>query len=114
MMRLVAARIKNFKLLEDISLNFSTDLHRPLTVIRAENGSGKTSVLNALRWGFFGPAGLPEGAQRVRLTSSAAPVGTAVDIQVTIEFVCGNGDEEIAYTLIRTMTETPRGNDTPD
>jgi DNA sulfur modification protein DndD len=114
MMRLVAAKIKNFKLLEDISLNFSTDLHRPLTVIRAENGSGKTSVLNALRWGFFGPAGLPEGAQKVRLTSSAAPVGTAVDIQVTIEFVCGDGDEEIAYTLIRTMTETPRGNDTPD
>lgn len=114
MMRLVAAKIKNFKLLEDISLNFSTDLHRPLTVIRAENGSGKTSVLNALRWGFFGPSGLPEGAQRLRLTSSAAPVGTAVDIQVTIEFVCGDGDAEIAYTLIRTMTETPRGNDTPD
>ena len=85
-MQLVAAKIKNFKLLENIDLKFSTDPTRPLTVIRAENGSGKTSVLNALMWGLYGTAGLPEGAEAVRLTSSAAPVGQSVEIQVIVEF----------------------------
>ena len=37
-MRLESAHISNFRLLEDISLNFSTEFARPLTVIRAENG----------------------------------------------------------------------------
>ena len=113
-MQLVAAKIKNFKLLENIDLKFSTDPTRPLTVIRAENGSGKTSVLNALMWGLYGTAGLPEGAEAVRLTSSAAPVGQSVEIQVIVEFVRGDGDEAMTYTLIRTMTETPTGNDIPD
>ena len=49
-MRLSRVAIENFKLLEDVKLEFSTDAARPLTVIRAENGSGKTSVLYALLW----------------------------------------------------------------
>ena len=51
-MKLESAHITNFKLLEDVSLQFSTDLTRPLTIIRAENGSGKTSILYALRLGY--------------------------------------------------------------
>ena len=51
-MRLVRAHIRNFKLLEDVRLEFSTDAAHPLTVIRAENGSGKTSLLNAFLWAF--------------------------------------------------------------
>jgi hypothetical protein len=35
-MRLESAHISNFRLLEDISLNFSTEFAKPLTVIRAE------------------------------------------------------------------------------
>ena len=58
-MRLEGAYIKNFKLLEDVELLFSSDLRRPLTVIRAENGSGKTSILYALRWGMYGEKGIP-------------------------------------------------------
>ena len=58
-MRLDSAHITNFKLLEDIELRFSTDPSRPLTVIRAENGSGKTSILQALRWGMWGEKGIP-------------------------------------------------------
>ena len=50
-MKLDSARITNFKLLEGVELLFSTDSDHPLTVIRAENGSGKTSILLALRWG---------------------------------------------------------------
>ena len=51
-MRLERVDIANFKLLENVALEFSTDRQRPLTAIRAENGSGKTSLLHAMLWGF--------------------------------------------------------------
>ena len=66
-MRLESAHIKNFKLLENVDLTFSTDSQRPLTVIRAENGSGKTSILYALRWAMYGERGIPTG---MRLTAA--------------------------------------------
>ena len=59
-MRLNSVHITNFKLLEDIEISFSTEPARPLTVIRAENGSGKTSILQALRWAMWGEEGIPQ------------------------------------------------------
>ena len=53
-MKLQGSRIRNFKLLRNIDLDFSTCQDTPLTVIRAENGSGKTSTLQALRWALYG------------------------------------------------------------
>ena len=58
-MRLESAHIRNFKLLEDVDLEFSVDPNHPLTVIRAENGSGKTSILLALRWAMWGEPRYP-------------------------------------------------------
>jgi DNA sulfur modification protein DndD len=111
-MRLVRADIQNFKLLEDVQLEFSTDPARPLTVVRAENGSGKTSLLYALLWGFYGLDGLPEQARSLRLTSSACPAGTPVDVQVMIEFEHTDDAADVTrYRLIRSMVETPGGGD---
>ena len=53
-----SARVRNFKLLRDVAIDFGDDPERPLTVIRAENGSGKTSTLLALQWGLYGQDGL--------------------------------------------------------
>jgi DNA sulfur modification protein DndD len=36
------------------SIKFSTDSDRNVTLIYAENGVGKTTLLNALLWCFFG------------------------------------------------------------
>jgi DNA sulfur modification protein DndD len=114
-MRLVRARIENFKLLEDIRLEFSTDPAKPLTVIRAENGSGKTSLLYALLWAFYGMAGLPEAARMLRLTSSAIPAGTPVDVSVMVEFEHTDDNNYVSrYRLIRSVVETPTGSDKPD
>lgn len=111
-MRLVRASIENFKLLEDVTLDFSIDPERPLTVIRAENGSGKTSVLNALRWAMHGSRGLPEEAQSLRLTSSAARAGVPIEVSVRLEFehLDDNG-LTTRYRLIRSITETPTAGD---
>lgn len=107
-MFLVSARVENFKLLEDVRIDFSTDPKHPLTVIRAENGSGKTSLLYALQWAFYGMAGLGPKARDLRLTSSDKPAGAPVTVSVYIEFghVDDNNDM-MRYRLIRSLKETP-------
>ena len=109
-MRLESAHIKNFKLLENVSLTFSTDSQQPLTVIRAENGSGKTSILYALRWAMYGERGIPTG---MRLTAAAKPPGGPVTVQVRAEFTTSDpfSGDEVRYRLIRSCEETPGEND---
>ena len=43
-MKLISAHFKNFRLLKDLSLDFSTDSDKPLTVIRAANETGKNQL----------------------------------------------------------------------
>ena len=104
-MRLDSAHITNFKLLEDVEIRFSTDPDRPLTVIRAENGSGKTSILQALRWAMWGGQGIPPG---MPLTSTATPGGEPVTVQVRVDFTERDlhSSIETRYRLIRTCEET--------
>lgn len=59
MLILQRIEIKNFVCFDNIEVEPSSDPDRPLTVIRAENGSGKTTFLRALRWGMYGERGLP-------------------------------------------------------
>lgn len=112
-MRLIRAHVRNFKLLEDVQFDFSTDRHRPLTVIRAENGSGKTSLLYAFQWAFWGMSGLPRSARSLRLTSSTTPTGKATTVSVMIEFeVSDERGDTGRYRLIRSVVETPSEGDT--
>lgn len=111
-MRLLRAQIQNFKLLEDVSLEFSTERDRPLTVIRAENGSGKTSLLYAFQWAFYGMPGLPDSAKGLRLSSSANQPGASVSVSVMIEFDITDAYGNSAhYRLVRSVVETPSHDD---
>lgn len=58
-MKLIRAEFENFRLLRDLVLDFSTDTKQKLTVIRAENETGKTTILNGLQWAFYGDDALP-------------------------------------------------------
>ena len=118
-MKLQGSRIRNFKLLRNIDLDFSTCQDTPLTVIRAENGSGKTSTLQALRWALYGAKGLEEPS--VRLSPADWPDGEPCTISVEIDFshtlVSAVGDraltKETRYMLKREVVERPTG-DTPN
>ena len=112
-MRLISAHIRNFKLLEKVDIEFSTDPCRPLTVIRAENGAGKTSLLYALLWSFYGSQGLPKDARGLRLTSTASEVGRPVQVKARIEFehFDETASERTRYRLIRSVMETPKSED---
>ena len=47
-------KIKNFRqYYGEVELDFSTDPEKNVTVIRGENGVGKTAILNAIKWAFF-------------------------------------------------------------
>ena len=59
MIRLRRIGIRNFACFDHIVVSPSVDPEKRLTVIRAENGSGKTTFLRAVRWGMYGEQGLP-------------------------------------------------------
>lgn len=106
-MRLERLEISNFKLLKDVAIVFSTDTSRPLTSIRGENGSGKTSLLLAMLWAFYGRSGLPKHASGMRLTSTANPFNCTVYVRIMIEFEYEGSGGRARYRLIRSGEETP-------
>ena len=90
-MKLIHARFTNFRLLRDIEVPFSTDGDRNLTVFRAENDTGKTTMLTALQWALYGEAALPNKGRDFRLhpidwtedEGSSVPIEVEVDFEIT-------------------------------
>jgi DNA sulfur modification protein DndD len=114
MIQLRRAQFQNFRLLRNVEIEFSTDFSKPLTVVRAENDTGKTTLLNALTWGLFGDEALPGSRTGFRLHPIDWRVendGPAVPIKVLIEFatVDEETDEEVVFELERSATERPVG-----
>ena len=66
-MKLLSAEFQNFRLLRNLKLKFAGDVNRNLTVIRAANESGKTTILYALQWALYGDAALPGKGEGFRL-----------------------------------------------
>lgn len=117
-MKLRSAHIKNFRLLKDLNLDFSTDSDKSLTVIRAANETGKTTSETALIWGLYGSNALPGKGQRYPLypSDSISLKLNKVEISVEIEFenieVINAGKpsqtvENRRYKLLRSCIERP-------
>lgn len=111
-MKLLRARFENFRLLRDLKLEFRTTPEKRLTVIRAANESGKTTILHGLRWALYGDDALP-GRKDFRLHPIDWDGPTPATITVTIDFEITkhrfSGDQRIdkrkRYQLVRTVTE---------
>ena len=110
-MKLLSTHIENFRLLKDISFEFSTERHCNVTVIRAANESGKTTLLTALQWGLFGDEALPDRGRDFRLSpidiSSGEGVSVTISVEVDYEIPGRAGSRK--YRLIRSATEAVRG-----
>ena len=120
MIRFTRIEIQNFVCFEDVVVEPSLEPDRPLTVIRAENASGKTTFLRAVRWGMYGEQGLPGD-----LTSFGThptfwePTKSGIDTRVAIEFTSDGstrhdaspGTAETKYRLIRTVRTIARDGD---
>ena len=126
MLRLRRVTIDNFVCFDDVIVEPSTDGDRPLTVIRAENGSGKTTFLRALRWGMYGEKGLPGDTSRFSLHPAWwQPEAAGIKTQVELEFETDGSSRNMVdgdtattvYQLVRSVTTVARTaakNDEPD
>ena len=89
-MELISARIRNFKSLEDVTLNF-----RDLTIIVGANATGKSSCLEALR--LFG--------RIVKVSSPPPPqwlqdfLRNRTDQALTLEIITKEEDQDINYQV---------------
>lgn len=72
-MKIKSARIKNFRTLKDVSIDFDT-----VTTLIGPNGAGKSTVLRALDWYFNGKAG-----QLSEKDCSFGAVEDDIEVQVT-------------------------------
>ena len=86
-------------------LVFAIDEDRNITLVHAENGFGKTALLNALLWGFYGHKGLSEDFPKKENIVNATEAAIAKDpdmleAAVTILFE----HEGVRYTLRRSLT----------
>lgn len=118
MLLLKSIEICNFACFEHVAIDVSSDSDRPLTVLRAENGSGKTTFLRALRWAFYGEPGLP-GSDPANFSVHPAwwlPDEEGIDTKITLRFVTDGSTrfeeveagQERTYQLSRSVTTVAR------
>lgn len=109
-MKLISARFENFRLLRDLELSFATGSDQNLTVIRAENETGKTTMLTALQWAFYGDEALPGDAKTYRLhpidwQKPSCRITVEVDFETTSVSRSGRPGEAKRYRVMRMVTE---------
>lgn len=121
-MKLLRARFRNFRLLRDLEVEFSADPERRLTVFRAENETGKTTILTALQWALYGELALPDKGQGYRLhpidwTESEGPradIEVEVDFELTRRNPTRDGPPRLTtrrYRIVRAAREEISGKD---
>ena len=114
-MKLLHAAFQNFRLLRDLELEFACDPDRNLTVIRAANESGKTTILHALQWALYGDSALPGKGKGFRLhpidwdisEGKRVPITATVEFEVTTHRRVSGGIRESRrrYRLVRSTFE---------
>ncbi|WP_158247318.1 AAA family ATPase [Geothermobacter hydrogeniphilus] len=85
-MKIQKITIQNFRqFFGQHSLEFSTDEVKGITVIHGENGSGKTSLLNAFKWCFYGHADFDTGLDNILNEQAIVKSSDGEDIELSIK-----------------------------
>jgi DNA sulfur modification protein DndD len=84
-------------------LDLSTDPIKNVTLIHAENGVGKTTLLNALLWALY-ESPTPRFEQKEKITSFAAMAEGKKQSKVSIQFEFENN----SYEITRRGEQTPK------
>lgn len=117
MLKFRRIEIDNFVCFDTVVIEPSLSSERPLTVVRAENGSGKTTFLRAVKWGMYGERGLPGDSARFSLHPAWwRPDDNGIKTQTVIEFETDGstrfdttGDTATTvYQLVRSVTTIGR------
>jgi DNA sulfur modification protein DndD len=100
--RLIKARFEGFRLLDGVEFTFAVGEEKSVTVVRATNESGKTTLLMALQWALFGDEALPTGYTTLSMDLLEGQVGETV-AEVTYEIETTKGRKR--FRLIRSLTD---------
>ena len=107
-MKLKSIELNNFKCFYGSQIiDFSLDTESNVTVIHGENGHGKTTLLNAFKWVFYGKTDF-EGGDDNNISERLADecnVGDESEVSVSIKF---SHDNRI-YEAIRSETYSKKG-----
>ncbi|CAH7485173.1 AAA_23 domain-containing protein [Vibrio chagasii] len=88
-MKLKSISIVNFRQFwNEVKIDFSVDSHKNVTVIHGANGSGKTSLLNAFKWCFYGKTDFDTDTDNIlnETAIQAADVGQDIELKVKVIF----------------------------
>ncbi len=101
--RLILTNFRQFLGRQEII--FATGKKKNVTLVHGENGFGKTALLNALLWGFYGYDGLTDDFEHkaTLINEGLAASGgdpNDLEVSVTIQFT----DDRDQYTLTRSQT----------
>ena len=121
-MKLKRVEFQNFRLLRDLVINFATDSEKKLTVIRAENDSGKTTIMIGIQWAFYGDSALPHSKKDdyrlypidwdITVDSNRVPVSVTIEFETTVQHGRRGKDsiqEKRIYRLVRSTYVTLNG-----
>ncbi len=102
--KMVIKDFRPFRGIQEISFSCGNKLN--VTVVHAENGLGKTALLNALLWGLYGKEGLTEDVEKpdrlVNEITAATGKDNPIEVYTEVEIFFDQDDEE--YTLRRRLT----------
>ncbi len=87
-MELTKLELKNFRQFVDEEINFAHNTEKQVTVIHGSNGSGKTTILKAFTWLFYGKVDFDTGIERLPNEGvlTETPAGEKVEVSVRLEF----------------------------
>lgn len=103
-MKLLTLQIKNFISIKESTLDFSK--FKPgVFLISGPTGSGKSTILDAIHWAFYGVT-LNQNRNQVHKTIVSDYAAPKEDAKVTIKFI----QDSTTYTIVRTMNR--EGNST--
>ena len=115
-MKLKRVKFNNFRLLKNLELTFSSDNEHNLTVIRAANESGKTTIMHGIMWALYGDQALPStdyrtypiDYQTLGFESSDA-ITTSVEVDYQVEILQRYSDEVAidTYRVVRQVIDSP-------
>ena len=111
MITLKSLKIKNFRNIKEAVIEFSDSKEKPLTIIRAENGVGKTTLLLALRWVLFGELANPASTLKRKKQLTKAPAswdiskfGNDIPVEVELWLTAHTEEEDVEYHVVRQQT----------
>jgi len=110
MIRFESLTASNFALYPQLTMQFSVDGQHPLTLIRGENESGKTTLMRAFLWGLFGANALPQMPEtRHPVRPVWAKPGETVRTKVEIRFRSDSDRAVTSFKLTRSVDTSDDG-----